>query len=99
MEQSFTDNIAELDSVYTRELPGGGYVAIEVKREPQTPRIRLSVERRAKAERRDGHDPIVIAETDGDERSPGFGELYQLAVDNAAIARRLLEMGEPQRAD
>ena len=99
MEQSFSDNIAGADPVYTRELPGGGYVAIEVKREPQTARIRLSVERRAKSERRDGHDPIVIAETDGDERSPGFAELYQMAADNAAIARKLLEIGAPQRAD
>ena len=99
MEQSFSDNTAQVDPVYTRELPGGGYVAIEVQREPQTPRTRLSVERRAKSERRDGHDPIVIAETEGDERSPGFAQLYQIAADNAAIARKLLEMGEPQRAD
>lgn len=96
MERSFTDNVAP---VYRRELPGGGYVAIDVKRERELARTRVSVERRAEHERRDGHRPVVIAEADGDERSPGFAELYRIAADNAAIARALLEIVGPQRAD
>jgi len=59
----------------------------------------VSVERRSKDERRDGHRPVVIAELDGDERSPGFVELYRIAADNAAIARALLQLEGPQRAD
>jgi hypothetical protein len=86
-------------AIYWRELPGGGYVAIDVRRERETPKSCVSVERRAKHERRGGHTPIVIAEADGDERSPAFGELYRLATDNAAIARALLEIEGPQRAD
>ena len=86
-------------AIYWRELPGGGYVAIDVRRERETPKSCVSVERRAKHERRGGHTPIVIAEADGDERSPAFGELYRLAADNAAIARALLEIEGPQRAD
>jgi len=43
----------------------------------------------------------VIAEADGDEYSPGFTELYNIAADNAAIARALLQLGttHPERAD
>ena len=91
-------------AVYLRELPGGGYVAIEVDRERadrELPRARVYLERRGRLDRRSGHPPIVLAEADGDERSPGFTELYQMATDNAAIARALLRLGtrHPERAD
>jgi hypothetical protein len=96
MERSLHDNTAP---VYRRELPGGGYVAIDIKREPEFARTRVSVERRSRDDRRHGHRPVVIAEVDGDERSPGFAELYRIAADNAAIARALLQIEGPQRAD
>lgn len=97
-------NVDDFASVYRRELPGGGYVAISVKREfadREVPRIRVSVERRAEDDRRTGHVPLVIAEADGDEGSPRFTELYRIAADNAAIARALLRLGttHPERAD
>jgi len=92
----------EFAPVYRRELPGGGYVAIDVQRraaeratERVTCRSRVSVERRGKDERRDGHRPVVIAEADGDERSPQFTELYRIAADNSAIARALLRIEGP----
>jgi hypothetical protein len=85
--------------VYRRELPGGGYVAISVDCEPGVTRTRVCVERRAREARRDGHLPVVIAEADGDDRSPAFADLYRLAADNAAIARALLEIEGPQRDD
>ena len=78
-------------SIYRRELPGGGFVAIVVAREQETTRTRVSVERRADARRR-GHPPVVIAEADGDERSPSFIDLFRIAADNAAIARALLRL-------
>jgi len=96
MERSFGETTAP---VYRRELPGGGYVAIDVRRERELARTCVSVERRGEYERRDGHLPVVIAEADGDERSPGFTELYRIAADNAAIARALLEIQGPQSAD
>src|SRR3569623_3316058 len=89
----------ESGSIYQRELPGGGYVKIDVNREPRQSKTRVAVERRAKHERRPGHKPVVIAEADGDERSAAFGDLYRMAADNAAIARRMLEIEGPQRAD
>jgi hypothetical protein len=96
MERSFSDSNAPF---YRRELPGGGYVAIDVERERESARTRVSVERRGEHERREGHRPVVIAEAEGDERSAAFAELYRIAADNAAIARALLEIVGPQRAD
>ena len=85
--------------VYRRELPGGGYVAINVDAGRGFVRSRVCVERRAREARRDGHAPVIIAEADGDDRSPAFGDLYRLAADNAAIARAMLEIEGPQRDD
>jgi hypothetical protein len=91
MEQILEDEAL----VYRRELPGGGFVAIDVRRGSEFARTCVSVERRAKHERRPGHKPVVIAQADGDERSPAFGELYRMATDNAAIARAILELDGP----
>lgn len=97
IEPRVFDEISGL--VYRRELPGGGYVAINVHGERGLARSRVCVERRARDSRRDGHEPVVIAEADGDDRSAAFGDLYRLAADNAAIARALLEIEGPQRDD
>ena len=83
--------------VYRRELPGGGYVAINVEADRGQARTRVFVERRAREARREGHMPVVIAEAEGDDRSPAFADLYRLASDNAAIARAMLEIEGPQR--
>jgi hypothetical protein len=88
-----------MKAVYRRELPGGGYVAINVERERELMRTRVFVERRARDARREGHLPVVIAEAEGDDRSAAFGDLYRLAADNAAIARALLEIEGPQPDD
>jgi hypothetical protein len=91
-------------AVYRRELPGGGFVAINVERalsDRELPRTCVYLERRGQRDRRAGHAPIVLAVADGDEYSPAFVELYQIAADNAAIARALLRLGttHPERAD
>ena len=44
---------------------------------------------------REGREPVVIAEADGDERSPAFTDIYRIAADNAAIARALLRIEGP----
>ena len=46
-----------------------------------------------------GHSERLIAQAFGDERSPAFADLYRMASDNAAIARAMLELEGPQRAD
>jgi hypothetical protein len=87
------------DSVYRRALPGGGYVAIDVTREREVIRTRVSVERRAVDERQDGLDPVVIAEVEGDEHSESFTGMYRIAADNAAIARAILKLQGPHPAE
>lgn len=78
--------------LYSRELPGGGYVAIEVLDEDgRTHRARLSVERRSDPQRRVGHYPPVIAEAEGGTRAGVFTELFRIASDNVAIARGIME--------
>jgi hypothetical protein len=87
--------------LYRRELPGAGYVAIDLTRAPDDTvderldragsRIRLYVERRADEDRRVGHHPPVVAEFVGDHSAPELGELYRMAADNAALARGLLQ--------
>jgi hypothetical protein len=82
-------------AVYRRELPGGGYVLIQVDdsaSDHASTRTRVWVERRALSQRRNGHNPVIIAEVDGDERSSAFADLYRMACDNAAIARELLRV-------
>jgi hypothetical protein len=98
MDQPLRD---ESSSIYRRDLPGGGYVAIKIDREREIARTRVAVERRtiAVGGERVGREPLVIAEADGDERSAAFTDLYRIASDNAAIARALLRIDGPERAD
>jgi hypothetical protein len=78
--------------LYSRGLPGGGVVTIEAIAE-QTPavRARVSVERRIDPQRRDGHEPPVIAEAEAPTQSTAFKELYRIASDNVAVARGLIQ--------
>jgi hypothetical protein len=85
------------ERLFHRDLPGGGYVAIEIThRSSEARRVRVFVERRGDRNRRRGHQPPVILEEDW-KPERGFGELYRIACDNVAIARSLLRL--PPRAD
>lgn len=99
METS-SETIQSPTRLYRRELPGAGYVAIDMidandaadeQAERAGSRVRLYVERRADEERRAGHQPPVVAEVTGNARAPEVGELYRMAADNAALARALIE--------
>jgi hypothetical protein len=78
--------------IYRRQLPGGGFVAIEV-----TPvrnllgwrkyRGEVIVERRAR-ERREGHAAPVIARADAATMDMVYHELFPTAHSNVAIAAR-----------
>jgi len=87
--------------LYRRDLPGGGYVALDARRvefeaasRPAAAaaihEVRLLVERRAELARRAGHAPLVVAE----ERAEGeaayeqtVAELQAIAADNVALAQ------------
>ena len=98
-----TETVQAPTRVYRRELPGAGYVAIDVTRptveeSDELSRVRVYVERRASEERRSGHTPPLVAEFAGDNRAPEVCELYRMAADNAALARALLQwQGRRQR--
>jgi hypothetical protein len=81
------------ERLFHRDLPGGGYVAIEltVAASVSGRLVRVIVERRGDRSRRIGHRPPVILE---EEWKPerGFGDLYRIACDNVAIARGLLHL-------
>jgi hypothetical protein len=81
------------ERLFHRDLPGGGYVAIEIadKKAAENRKVRVIVERRGDRARRSGHVPPVILEEDWSQER-GFGELYRLACDNVAIARGLLRL-------
>ena len=80
------------ERLFHRDLPGGGYVAIELIPASSTERtVRVIVERRSDRSRRHGHrPPVILQESWKPER--GLGELYRLACDNVAIARGLLRL-------
>ena len=84
------------ERLFHRDLPGGGYVAIELVAAVNTdPVARVFVERRGARDRRHGHRPPVILEQAW-KPERGFGDLYRIACDNVAIARALLRL---RRAD
>jgi hypothetical protein len=100
MEGATIETAAVRTRLYRRDLPGAGYVAIDVARvtddegsdgAPARSHIRIYVERRESEERRSGHEPPVVAEFTGDRSAPEVGELYRMAADNVALARALLE--------
>ncbi len=78
--------------LYSRELPGGGIVTIEALPEGSPScHARVSVERRSDPKRREGHLPPVIAEARAATQASAFKELYQIASDNVAVARGLIQ--------
>jgi hypothetical protein len=77
--------------LYSRELPGGGYVVIEeVPAEAGRFRAQLTVERRTDPVRRDGHERPVIATAEGTSRDDVYRDLLQIAADNVEVARCIL---------
>lgn len=77
--------------LYTRKLPGGGYVTIEqVDDGGSEYRAYLRVERRADPSRREGHTAPVIAEASCGEPEAALAELQAIAVSNVSVARGIL---------
>ena len=80
--------------VYTRTLPGGGFVAIdsdsaEAASGGSDHHVRLWVERRADEMRRAGHTPPVIAEAHDGDLETAVERLRRIASDNVVLASAL----------
>ena len=95
--------------LYRRPMPGGGYVQVELDASAADVaseagsaalRGRVVMERRADPGRRYGHRAPVVAELVGDDRDALTADLFELARDNAALARSLMQIrAAPERAD
>ena len=82
---------------YMRELPGGGFVAIDVRGTTHLLArdqfdAEVIVERRANW-RRVGHNPPIVARASGQDFEAVVGELLPLAQSNSAIGAALIERG------
>jgi hypothetical protein len=87
---------SETQRAYTRDLPGGGFVAIDVTSTASLFHGRryqgtLMVERRVNW-RRDGHTPPVIAEASGSSVEAVVQQLLPAAQYNPAIGAALLHL-------
>ena len=82
--------------VYHRQLPGGGYVAIEVSPSrtflgQRSYHGEVVVERRNERERRAGHEAPIVAQADAPDLDQVFHDLFPVAHSNTAIAIGCLE--------
>jgi hypothetical protein len=78
-----------LKLLYSRELPGGGYVTIQAELvDDATYHGWVAVERRSDRNRRDGVVP-VIAEAHGASTESLYASLHDIASDNVAVARAI----------
>jgi hypothetical protein len=83
-------------ALYTRPMPGGGYVRVELVVSDrgdvasERRRGRVVIEPRRASPRRDDAIPLVVEELEGDDENSVVAELFRIANDNAAIARRVL---------
>lgn len=81
--------------LYTRMLPGGGFVSVELVQVPGDVRSehlcgRVVIEPRESFPRRATDAPLVVEELEGDDEGVLMAELFRIARDNAALARRVL---------
>ena len=90
--------------LYTRPMPGGGEVRVEIlvdrERAPSdVMRGRVVMERRSQS-RGAAATPLVVEELEGHDANDVVAELFRIARDNAAIARRVLRRDTTEvRAD
>lgn len=83
-------------ALYSRRMPGGGTVRVELLvSEPgavaaERARGRVVMESRAQTPATPEEEPVIVEEVEGDDASSVVDELFRIAQDNAAIARRVL---------
>jgi hypothetical protein len=104
-EQGATERRASR-SLYTRPMPGGGCVRVELvvsesgNASAGRLRGRVVLERRAVTRAVPPEEPLIVEELEGDDVNAVVAELFRIARDNAAIARRMLKQQQRQaRAD
>jgi hypothetical protein len=105
LERGAHDVPAEITPLYTRTMPGGGYVKVELvvsdRGDVAHERVsgRVVIEPRNASPRRDDLAPLVVEEVEGEDENSVVAELFRIAQDNAALARRVLRQRSIRRAD
>jgi hypothetical protein len=81
------------ESLYSRPMPGGGYVRVELVREPSAEHLRgrVIIERHTPTPATREEEPVVVEEVEGADQNVVVDQLFRIACDNVAIARRLLQ--------
>ena len=97
---------AATQPLYSRPMPGGGRVRVEwLVSEPANVAVeglrgRVVMERRSIASPVPGDEELIVEEVEGVDATVVVAELFRIACDNAAIARRVLrQRGATLRAD
>jgi hypothetical protein len=89
--------------LYTRTMPGGGYVKVELmvsdRGNVAHERVsgRVVIEPRSATPRRNDLVPFVVEELEGEDENSVVAELFRIAHDNAALARRVLRRRSTER--
>ena len=96
------DETRDSQQIYFRQLPGGGFVAIEatpVRNLVGQRRYRgeVIVERRTGRDRRVGHDAPVVACAEAPTIATIFHELFPVAQSNSALATKCLAAAKGRR--
>ena len=93
------------EPVYSRAMPGGGYVRAELLvSQPadvaaERLRGRVVMERRSFAPPSPDDEELIVEEIEGSDQNAVVAELVRIALDNAAIARSVLRRTAAPRAD
>lgn len=89
--------------LYSRDLPGGGYVAIDASPADGVGEAghcaRLWVERRGDLVRRTGHTPPVIAQCTAGDVEAAAAQLRPIAADNVQLALAMRRWAQARRAN
>jgi hypothetical protein len=95
-EQGNSEGAVVAAPVYSRPMPGGGYVRAELLvSQPadvagELLRGRVVMERRSHVPPSADEEELVVEEVEGDNQDAIVAELVRIARDNAAIARGVL---------
>lgn len=98
------ESSSSITPLYTRTMPGGGYVKVELvvsdRGNVAHERVsgRVVIEPRGATARRMDLVPLVVEEMEGDDEDTVVAELFRIARDNAALARRVLRQRADKRA-
>lgn len=100
-EQTLPSDTTTTEKYYSRSMPGGGYVRVELQREPSIDYLRGRVViERTLARATPDEEPLVVEEAEGADQNVVVDQLFRIACDNVAIARRMLQRLKPSgRAD